>query len=246
MIGLACSISIQMNYLNRALDIFNTSIVTPLLYVVFTGSVLVASAILFHELSSLRLEDFIGVATGLVSIVCGIFLMTVFKDLDLSLSSLNVRWFQRDSGRSADSDTPDQGEEKVRLNMGTRPVTRVRRGIDDEDEGETEKVNDDWSANRQREPLLLNNSDSQSFRKKRNLQNRCITSSPVYMSRLMKRLGSELPASTWHQEMHFLTSEFSGPPGAPPDMLKTKRRSPTSSRASTPPAPAFCAVESAA
>lgn len=40
-------ISIQMNYLNKALDIYNTSIVTPIYYVIFTTLVIVASAILF-------------------------------------------------------------------------------------------------------------------------------------------------------------------------------------------------------
>lgn len=40
-------IGIQMTYLNKALDIFNTSIVTPIYYVMFTTLVIVASGILF-------------------------------------------------------------------------------------------------------------------------------------------------------------------------------------------------------
>ena len=43
-------IAIQMIYLNKALDVFNTSIVTPILYVVFTSCVILASAILFKVL----------------------------------------------------------------------------------------------------------------------------------------------------------------------------------------------------
>ena len=47
LVTVAICISIQMIYLNKALDVFNTSIVTPILYVVFTSCVILASAILF-------------------------------------------------------------------------------------------------------------------------------------------------------------------------------------------------------
>lgn len=47
------SISIQMTYLNKALDSFNTGIVTPVYYVMFTTMVLIASTILFKEWKSL-------------------------------------------------------------------------------------------------------------------------------------------------------------------------------------------------
>lgn len=45
----AVFIAVQMNYLNKALDIFSTSIVTPIYYVIFTSLVITASAILFKE-----------------------------------------------------------------------------------------------------------------------------------------------------------------------------------------------------
>lgn len=44
---LALCISVQMIYLNRALDTFNTSVVTPIYYVFFTTFVIIASAVLF-------------------------------------------------------------------------------------------------------------------------------------------------------------------------------------------------------
>ena len=37
----------QMNYLNKALDLFNTAIVSPIYYVMFTLLTIVASIILF-------------------------------------------------------------------------------------------------------------------------------------------------------------------------------------------------------
>ena len=43
----ACVIT-QMNYLNRALDLFNTAIVSPIYYVMFTLLTITASMILFR------------------------------------------------------------------------------------------------------------------------------------------------------------------------------------------------------
>nr|CDS32271.1 protein of unknown function DUF803 [Hymenolepis microstoma] len=88
LIGLIFCLTIQLNYLNRALDIFNTSIVTPLLYVFFTAFVLIASAILFKEGASLSATDYIGNAVGLICIISGIVLLTLFKDVNISLSDL--------------------------------------------------------------------------------------------------------------------------------------------------------------
>lgn len=49
-------VCIQMNYLNKALDIFNTGVVTPVYYVMFTSLVIIASAILFKEWKHLQLN----------------------------------------------------------------------------------------------------------------------------------------------------------------------------------------------
>lgn len=47
LLTVVCCIVVQMNYLNKALDVFDTSIVTPVYYVFFTTLVIVASSILF-------------------------------------------------------------------------------------------------------------------------------------------------------------------------------------------------------
>ena len=44
----ACVVT-QMNYLNKALDIFNTAIVSPIYYVLFTTLTICASAVMFRE-----------------------------------------------------------------------------------------------------------------------------------------------------------------------------------------------------
>lgn len=88
LVGVVICISIQMNYLNKALDVFNTSVVTPIYYVFFTTFVLIASAILFKEWGNMSAEDLLGMLTGFLTVVCAIFLLNAFKDWDVSLASL--------------------------------------------------------------------------------------------------------------------------------------------------------------
>lgn len=88
LVSVALCISVQMIYLNKALDVFNTSVVTPILYVVFTSCVILASAILFKEWGGLPADDIAGVLCGFFTVVSGIFLLQAFKDMSISLSSL--------------------------------------------------------------------------------------------------------------------------------------------------------------
>ncbi|XP_014209926.1 magnesium transporter NIPA2 [Copidosoma floridanum] len=81
-------IMLQMNYLNKSLDLFNTSIVTPIYYVFFTTFVIIASAILFKEWSKMSFEDVLGCLCGFMTIIIAIFLLNAFKDLDVSYSDV--------------------------------------------------------------------------------------------------------------------------------------------------------------
>ncbi|KAJ7993361.1 hypothetical protein DPEC_G00271620 [Dallia pectoralis] len=90
LLGLIACVSTQINYLNKALDIFNTSLVTPIYYVFFTTSVLSCSAILFKEWEHMGTDDIIGTLSGFLTIIVGIFLLHAFKDLNVSLSTLAV------------------------------------------------------------------------------------------------------------------------------------------------------------
>ena len=56
-VQLAVCISVQMIYLNKALDTFNTSVVTPIYYVFFTTFVIIASAILYKVSLLFFVED---------------------------------------------------------------------------------------------------------------------------------------------------------------------------------------------
>lgn len=70
---------IQMNYLNKALDIYNTPIVTTVYYVLFTLFVMAASAILFKEFLNISFTDVVGMLCGFATIVCALFLIQFFK-----------------------------------------------------------------------------------------------------------------------------------------------------------------------
>ena len=87
-VAVAVCIAIQMNYLNKALDIFNTSIVSPIYYVMFTTLTITASAILFKEWDKLTTVDVIGSLCGFITIIFGVFLLHAFKDLNFNLTDL--------------------------------------------------------------------------------------------------------------------------------------------------------------
>eukprot|EP00039_Didymoeca_costata_P022897 m.5505 g.5505 ORF g.5505 m.5505 type:complete len:319 (+) comp3318_c0_seq2:306-1262(+) len=91
------SVVTQMNYLNKALDTFNTAIVTPIYYVLFTTATIVASAILFQGWGSDAARDmngkiecvegdpygaggFLTGVCGFLTIVAGVFLLHFSRD----------------------------------------------------------------------------------------------------------------------------------------------------------------------
>jgi hypothetical protein len=116
-ISVATCITIQMNYLNKALDIFNTSIVTPIYYVMFTTLTIIASAILFQEWKVLEhpIKDTVGALCGFSTIIFGVFLLHAFKDFTVKLSDLlNLTSRQNGHGSGAHvSHVEEGGEERT-------------------------------------------------------------------------------------------------------------------------------------
>lgn len=80
---------VQMNYLNKALDLFATSVVTPVYYVFFTTLVILASAILFREWRKASAEDILGDVCGFFVVLIAIVLLQCFKDLDLIMRRMS-------------------------------------------------------------------------------------------------------------------------------------------------------------
>ena len=86
-IGLLVCISIQMVYLNKALDVFPTSVVNPIYYIFFTTFVIVASSILFREWRSLEAKDVLTSIIGFVVVIIAIFLLSAFKNISFPESN---------------------------------------------------------------------------------------------------------------------------------------------------------------
>lgn len=100
----------QMNYLNKSLDIFNTSVVTPVYYVMFTVFVVIASGILFKEWYNIAFLDILGCLCGFSTVIIAVFMLNYFKDIDISFNDLS---FNRRNRRS-------QNIETLEANMLTR------------------------------------------------------------------------------------------------------------------------------
>ncbi|XP_041985253.1 magnesium transporter NIPA2 [Aricia agestis] len=88
-ISVAC-IAIQMNYLNKSLDIFNTSVVTPVYYVMFTVLVIMSSGILFREWEHMSAMDILGCVCGFLVLIVAVFTLNVFKDVNVTLRDLTL------------------------------------------------------------------------------------------------------------------------------------------------------------
>ncbi|KAI9026890.1 magnesium transporter NIPA-domain-containing protein [Hyaloraphidium curvatum] len=69
----------QMNYFNKALDIFSTNIVTPVYYVLFTTATIVASVILFQGFNDATTVQVISVFCGFITIFVGVFLLNTSR-----------------------------------------------------------------------------------------------------------------------------------------------------------------------
>lgn len=80
-------ICLQLNYLNKALDIFDTSVVTPIYYVMFTTMVICASAILFKEWANMHPTYILGTLIGFSITVLAIFLLNASKQKFLGKES---------------------------------------------------------------------------------------------------------------------------------------------------------------
>ena len=65
----------QMNYFNKALDLFSTNIVTPIYFVFFTTATIIASVILFQGIYDASASDLASIFCGFLTIFIGIFLL---------------------------------------------------------------------------------------------------------------------------------------------------------------------------
>ncbi|KAF7842778.1 putative magnesium transporter NIPA4 [Senna tora] len=82
----------QMNYLNKALDTFNTAVVSPIYYVMFTSLTILASIIMFKDWDRQSPTQVVTEICGFVTILSGTFLLHKTKDMaDGGHASLPIR-----------------------------------------------------------------------------------------------------------------------------------------------------------
>lgn len=86
-----------MNYLNKSLDTFNTLLVYPIYYVLFTTVVLTTSIILFQEWRGMSAVDVVTTLGAFVVIVVGVAMLHLFRDFQVNSPSLQMvtdLWFR--------------------------------------------------------------------------------------------------------------------------------------------------------
>lgn len=83
---LATSVITQMNYLNKALDTFNTAVVSPIYYVMFTTLTILASVIMFKDWDGQSGGSIISEICGFVVVLSGTILLHSTKDFERSSS----------------------------------------------------------------------------------------------------------------------------------------------------------------
>lgn len=77
----ATCILTQMNYLNKALDTFNTAVVSPIYYVMFTTLTILASVIMFKDWDRQNPSQILTELCGFITILSGTFLLHSTKDM---------------------------------------------------------------------------------------------------------------------------------------------------------------------
>ncbi|CAO2140714.1 unnamed protein product [Urochloa humidicola] len=77
----ATCVSTQINYLNKALDTFNTAVVSPIYYVMFTSLTIIASVIMFKDWDHQNPTQIVTEMCGFLTILSGTFLLHKTKDM---------------------------------------------------------------------------------------------------------------------------------------------------------------------
>ncbi|KAJ3325295.1 hypothetical protein HDU76_013200 [Blyttiomyces sp. JEL0837] len=124
-----CAIT-QMNFLNKALELFSTNIVTPVYYVFFTTATIAASVILFQGIYDATGTQLASVFCGFLTIFIGVYLLNSGKggqsgggegheggSGSSNRSGIALKAF---TGGGGDGDDDEDDEERAALNTPLR------------------------------------------------------------------------------------------------------------------------------
>ncbi|GJN17017.1 hypothetical protein PR202_gb04055 [Eleusine coracana subsp. coracana] len=85
-ISVTC-IVIQLVYLNKALDTFNTAVVSPIYYAMFTTLTILASAIMFKDWSGQRASNIASEICGFLTVLAGTIVLHSTREPDQTVSA---------------------------------------------------------------------------------------------------------------------------------------------------------------
>ncbi|KNE58706.1 hypothetical protein AMAG_04258 [Allomyces macrogynus ATCC 38327] len=91
---LACAIT-QVNYFNKALDVFSTNVVTPVYYVFFTTATITASIVLFQGFNNSSAVEVVSVFAGFTTIFIGVFMLNAKSGMDKRIENESLMVLQR-------------------------------------------------------------------------------------------------------------------------------------------------------
>ncbi|KAK3411278.1 probable magnesium transporter NIPA6 isoform X1 [Eucalyptus grandis] len=104
MVAVTCIIT-QLNYLNMALDTFNTTVVSPIYYAMFTAFTILASAIMFKDYSGQSASSIASELCGFITVLSGTAVLHSTRDPDPPLLtdlytplSPKVSWYIQGNG----------------------------------------------------------------------------------------------------------------------------------------------------
>lgn len=102
-VGAVCVIT-QLNYLNKALDTFNTTIVSPIYYVMFTTLTIVASVIMFKDWSGQDATQIASEISGFITVLSGTIILHATREQEQPNASGTVHWYTNVESQKSDDE----------------------------------------------------------------------------------------------------------------------------------------------
>ncbi|KAI3780924.1 hypothetical protein L2E82_10917 [Cichorium intybus] len=102
-VAVLCVIT-QLNYLNKALDTFNTAIVSPIYYVMFTSLTIIASVIMFKDWKDQSASDIVSEICGFITVLSGTIVLHSTREQEPSTPTGNVTWYDQNPIKSVEED----------------------------------------------------------------------------------------------------------------------------------------------
>ncbi|URE27290.1 hypothetical protein MUK42_12938 [Musa troglodytarum] len=90
-IGIAIKLTFQG--ISQALDTFNTAIVSPIYYVMFTSLTIIASAIMFKDWSGQNISSIGSELCGFITVISGTVLLHTTREQEMAPATATISWY---------------------------------------------------------------------------------------------------------------------------------------------------------